>query len=285
MKKSLVLVTLVTLLAPLTLVQAEESLNPPVTEVTFISTDPFLLETTVENDPFLLETTVENDPFLLEETTVTESTEVTTEEDILTRIKNAEPSTKMSLAGRMGTEEIRIDPFDTIYVADESVPLGSEKEEQAGVDGRTHIFTYTEYDADGNVIGDGVEETVITEMQLRIDLVNPEDDRLIVDFPVDPIPMPEPHADHPGLSTTEEPKTTLFTTTVAPTTTTVVTEATTQVSETTTNTARILPNTGDDSGDMLILVGVGLLVVIVLLFIMNKQANDKLRGGHQDDVE
>lgn len=212
------------------------------TTITSVANEPFVIQS---NEPTTTATTTEN-------TTTTAPIETTTSTEPVTLVQsNTHPS----------ISQIRILPFTTIYVADETVAEGQEKIVQIGVNGRESV---TKTYIDGKTI---IDVEVLQEMVMQVVHVHPNDVRVAINSNNNAKPIPEPTPNVNPFASTET--TTVTTTTVAPAphnNQTTSAEATTVAKTATTVT---LPKTGETSNSLPMLIGVTILFASVFATYKN----------------
>ena len=234
------------------------------------STDSTTTAVAIADGPFKIEdpilTTDEPLEFQSEAPSETTTTAVTTTTTapIETTLPTTEPSIQSQLSTTYPTiEQIRIIPFTTTYVADETVAEGQEKIIQAGVDGREAITTTS-------INGESITDVeVLQEMVPQIVHVNPNDVRVALDPSYNNAkPMPEPNVTidpfDKNVQPMPEPNVTVDPFETKSTTTVVSEQPNKQVTnaETTTETkVATLPETGETSNPVIMLVGLTLLFV------------------------
>ena len=250
------------------------SANTTNSTVTDVANDPIKFETTtvapIADEPFKIEnpTSTVDEPLEFQseapsETTTTAVTTTTTA-PIETTLPTTEPSIQSQLSTTYPTiEQIRIIPFTTTYVADETVAEGQEKIIQAGVDGREAITTTF-------INGESITDVeLLQEMVPQIVHVNPNDVRVALDPSYNNAkPMPEPNVTidpfDKNVQPMPEPNVTVDPFETKSTTTVVSEQPNKQVTnaETTTETkVATLPETGETSNPVIMLVGLTLLFV------------------------
>ena len=273
--KSLLTLAVLTAVTTFGLTVSANTTNPTVTEtVANVANEPIKFETTtvteISDEPFKVEdpTSTVDEPFVVqsEAPTETDVTNTTT-----APVETTSPTTEPSVQSQLNTahptiEQIRIIPFTTTYIEDETVAEGQEKIIQAGVDGREAITTTF-------INGESITDVeLLQEMVPQIVHVNPNDVRVALDpsynnakpipepnVTIDPFdknvqPMPEPNVTVDPFET----KSTTQTTTVESN------QPKTQVTnaKTTTETkVATLPETGETSNPVIMLVGLTLLFV------------------------
>lgn len=202
------------------------------------------------------------------ETPSTTAVTTTTTAPAETTLSTTEPSVQSQLNTAHPTiEQIRIIPFTTTYVADETVAEGQEKIIQAGIDGREAITTTF-------INGESITDVeLLQEMVPQIVHVNPNDVRVALDPSFNNAkPMPEPTVTIDPIDTFDknvqpipEPNITVNPFETKSTTQTTTVESNlpkTQVTnpETITKTKiATLPETGETSNPIVMLVGLTLL--------------------------
>lgn len=251
------------------------SANTTNSTVTDVANDPIKFETTtvapIADEPFKIEnpTSTVDEPFVVQSETPTTTDVTTTTTAPAETTLPTEPSVQSQLNTTYPTiEQIRIIPFATTYVADETVAEGQEKIVQAGVDGREAITTTF-------INGESITDVeLLQEMVPQIVHVNPNDIRVALDpsfnnakpmpepnvtiDPTEPFdknvqPMPEPNV---TVNPSETKSTTQTTTVVSDQPNKKVTNAET-ITETKVAT---LPETGETSNPVVMLIGLTLLL-------------------------
>ena len=259
--------------------------NPTVTEtVTDVANNPIKFETTtvtpIADEPLKVEdpTSTVDDPFVVQsETPSTTDVTTTTTAPVETTLPTTEPSVQSQLNTAYPTiEQIRIIPFTTTYVEDETVAEGQEKIIQAGIDGREAITTTS-------INGESITDVeVLQEMVPQIVHVNPNDVRVALDPSFNNAkPMPEPNVTinpidpfDKNVQPMPEPNVTVDPFEKKSTTAVVSEQPNKQVTnaETTTETkVATLPETGETSNPVVMLIGLTLL--FVLRFTLYKKQN------------
>ena len=246
------------------------SANTTNSTVTDVANDPIKFETTtvapIADEPFKIEnpTSTVDEPFVVQSETPTTTDVTTTTTAPAETTLPTEPSVQSQLNTTYPTiEQIRIIPFATTYVADETVAEGQEKIIQAGVDGREAITTTS-------INGESITDVeVLQEMVPQIVHVNPNDVRVALDPSYNNAkPMPEPNVTidpfDKNVQPMPEPNVTVDPFETKSTTTVVSEQPNKQVTnaETTTETkVATLPETGETSNPVIMLVGLTLLFV------------------------
>lgn len=232
------------------------SANTTNSTVTDVANDPIKFETTtvapIADEPFKIEnpTSTVDEPFVVQSETPTTTDVTTTTTAPAETTLPTEPSVQSQLNTTYPTiEQIRIIPFATTYVADETVAEGQEKIVQAGVDGREAITTTF-------INGESITDVeLLQEMVPQIVHVNPNDIRVALDPSFNNAkPMPEPNV------TVDPFETKSTTTTVVPEQPNKqVTNAETTTETTTETNVATLPETGETSNPVVMLIGLTLL--------------------------
>ena len=246
------------------------SANTTKSTVTNVANEPIKFETTtvapIAEEPFKIEdpTSTDDDPFELQsevpesETPTTTAVTNTTTAPVETTLPTTEPSVKSQLNTAYPViEQIRIIPFTTTYVADETVAEGQEKIIQAGVDGREAITTTS-------INGESITDVeVLQEMVPQIVHVNPNDLRVALDPSFNNAkPMPEPNV-------TVDPFETKSTTT--PVVPEQLNKQVTNAETTTETKVATLPETGETSNPVVMLIG--LTILLASGFTLYKKQN------------
>ena len=256
--KSLLTLAVLTAVTTFGLTVSANTTNPTVTEtVANVANEPIKFETTtvteISDEPFKVEdpTSTVDEPFVVqsEAPTETDVTNTTT-----APVETTSPTTEPSVQSQLNTahptiEQIRIIPFTTTYIEDETVAEGQEKIIQAGVDGREAITTTF-------INGESITDVeLLQEMVPQIVHVNPNDVRVALDPSYNNAkPIPEPNV---TIDPFETKSTTQTTTVESNQPKTQVTNA-----KTTTETkVATLPETGETSNPVIMLVGLTLLFV------------------------
>lgn len=268
--KSLLTLAVLTAVTTFGLTVSANTTNSTVTDV---ANNPIKFETTtvapIADEPLKVEnpTSTVDDPFVVQsEAPTTTVVTATTTAPVETTLPTTEPSVQSQLNTDYPTiEQIRIIPFTTTYVADETVAEGQEKIIQSGVDGREAITTTS-------INGESITDVeVLQEMVPQIVHVNPNDVRVALDPSFNNAkPMPEPTVTIDPIDSFDknvqpmpEPNVTVDPFETKPTTTTVVPEQPNKQvtnAETTTETkVATLPETGETSNPVVMLVGLTLL--------------------------
>lgn len=249
------------------------SANSTDSTTTAVADGPIKLETTtiaaIADGPFKVEDpkSTADGPFLVQSETPSETpttaVTTTTTAPVETTLPTTEPAVQSQLnTAHPSISQIRILPFTTIYVADETVTEGQEKIVQIGVDGRESV---TKTYIDGEII---IDVEVLQEMVMQVVHVHPNDVRVALDRSFNntkPIPEPTPKV-NPFASTET---TTVTTTTVAPAphNNQITSVETTTVAKTATTVT--LPKTGETSNLLPMLLGVTILSVSVFAAYKN----------------
>lgn len=234
------------------------SANSTDSTTTAVADGPIKLETTtivaIADGPFKVEdpTSTADGPFLVQaetpsETPTTTVVTTTTTAPAETTLPTTEPAVQSQLnTAHPSIDQIRIIPFTTTYVANETVAEGQEKVVQIGIDGRESVTTTF-------INGESITDVeLLQEMVPQIVHVNPNDVRVALDPSFkNAKPMPEPNITVNPFET----KSTTTTTVVSEQPNKQVTNA-----ETTTETkVATLPETGETSNPVVMLVGLTLL--------------------------